>query len=503
MSADFFNVGLNQPRKIHLVGIGGAGMSAIAEVLVGTGHVVTGSDLAQSVVVDRLIERGITVTVGHSADNIGPVDVVAHSTAIRPDNAELVRAEELEIPVLRRAEILALITKEWRTVAVAGTHGKTTTSAMLTFALRHAGLDPAFIVGGDLRDLDRGAAVGKGELLVVEADESDGTFVELSADAVIVTNVEPDHLEHYGGFDQLRAAFEQFVQQASGPKMICLDDPGASELVDVVGDVGGVMTYGTSPASDWRIANPLPTPSGVGFTVTFQNQTAQVNLRQPGMHNARNATAAIATAVALGVELDQAAEALSQFGGVGRRFEPRGESGGITLVDDYAHLPTEVEAALAAAKSIGPKRVVAAFQPHRYSRTEQLWNTFGNSFDDADVLFVTGIYSSGEAPRPGITGELIAEVVQKADPDKDVRYVEALGDLPALLARELREGDLCITLGAGDLTSIPDLVLERLDGRALDHQLDDSRLEDSESESKSTQSESAESSAGIINGKPQ
>ncbi len=470
MSSSFFEIGLNQPRKIHLVGIGGSGMSAIAEVLVGTGHEVTGSDLSQSVVVDRLRDRGITVSTGHDASNVGAVDVVAHSTAIRPENPELVEANNRSIPVLRRAEILALITKEWKTVAVAGTHGKTTTSAMLTFALRHAGLDPAFIVGGDLRDLDRGAAVGEGEFLVVEADESDGTFVELSAYAVIVTNVEPDHLEHYGGFDQLRAAFVQFVQQTPGPKLICLDDPGAVELVEVVADQSGVTTYGTSPLADWRISNVLPTPSGVAFTLTFEGESADVNLRQPGMHNARNATAAIATAVALGASLQSAAEALTQFGGVGRRFEPRGECNGVTLIDDYAHLPTEVQAALAAAKSLKPKRVVAAFQPHRYSRTEQLWNTFGDSFVDADVLFVTGIYSSGEKPRPGITGELIVDVVREAHPDTDVRYVEKLSDVSVAMADELREGDLCITLGAGDLTTIPNQILDELKNRSSANQ---------------------------------
>jgi UDP-N-acetylmuramate--alanine ligase len=457
-------ISLDQPRTIHIVGVGGAGMSAIAEVLIGSGHTVTGSDLAAGPVTERLQARGATVAIGHDAANLGSVDLVAHSTAIPPDNPELVEARRRGLPVLSRAELLAPITAAWRTVAVAGTHGKTTTSAMLTAALAGAGLDPAYIVGGDLRDLDRGAAVGTGDLLVVEADESDGTFVELASDAVVVTNVEPDHLEHYGGFEQLRQAFVRFVTQASGPRVICLDDPGSAELVRLT-EAAEPITYGVTAGADWQIVEPLPTPNGVSFTVRGPVGDLAVRLGQPGMHNARNATGAIAAAVALGAEPSLVVEAINGFGGVGRRFERRGEAAGVVLIDDYAHLPTEVEAALAAARSLSPSRVVAAFQPHRYSRTEQLWSTFGDAFTAADVLFVTGIYSSGETPRPGINAELIVQVVAEHHPDADVRHVESLDDLvPAMLA-ELRDGDLCITLGAGDLTRIPDRLLSGLQRR--------------------------------------
>lgn len=458
-------VDLSVPSRIHIVGIGGAGMSAIAEILVGTGHQVTGSDLKPSPVVERLVRRGVGVSIGHDAANLGPVDIVTHSTAIPDTNPELIEARNRGLPVLRRAEILAAITRTWKTVAVAGTHGKTTTSAMLTVALRGAGLDPAYIVGGDLRDLDRGAAVGSGDFLVVEADESDGTFVELDAYALVVTNVEPDHLEHYGGFEGLQSAFVQFVTQAPGPKVICADDPGSAALVGLVRGQGGVVTYGVDPSATWRIVDPLPSPSGVRFTVVGPRGEAELNLAQPGMHNARNATAALAAAVELGADLAAAAEALSNFGGVGRRFEPRGSAAGVTLIDDYAHLPTEVEAALAAARSLNPDRLVVAFQPHRYSRTEQLWSTFGDSFAEADVLFVTGIYPSGEAPRPNVSGELIVNVVREHHPDADVRYVESLDALVPALSRELAAGDLCITLGAGDLTTVPDRVVEELNRR--------------------------------------
>ena len=453
---------LRQPRRIHIVGLGGAGMSAIAEILAGTGHTVSGSDLALSAPLERLAARGVNAHVGHAAEQVGDAELVAISTAIPDTNPEVVEARDRGIPVLRRAEILAAITRAWRTVAVAGTHGKTTTSAMLTIALQGAGLDPAFIVGGDLKDLDRGAAVGSGDLLVVEADESDGTFIELAAEGVIVTNVEPDHLEHYGGFEPLRQAFVQFIDQAPGPRIVCLDDPGVRELL---AGRPGVTTYGRDPAATWRIVDPLPTPMGVTFTVVGGDDRYQMALRQPGLHNARNATAALAMAVALGGDGHRVADALSAFGGVGRRFEQRGSAAGVTLVDDYAHLPTEVEAALQGAASTEPTRLVAVFQPHRYSRTEQLWSTFTDSFGAADVLIVTGIYAAGEALRPGIVGSLIADDIAAAHPDADVRFIESLDDVVVELTAELRPGDLCLTLGAGDLTSIPDRVLAALQDR--------------------------------------
>lgn len=463
-------IDLRTPRRIHIVGLGGSGMSAIAEVLIGTGHTVSGSDLSNSAPLQRLVEAGVTAHIGHAADHLGTAEVVAISTAIPETNPEVQAARAAGVPVLRRAEILTAITRAWRTISVAGTHGKTTTSAMLTIALRGAGLDPAFIVGGDLVDLHRGAAVGSGDLLVVEADESDGTFVELDSHGVVVTNVEPDHLEHYGGFAPLKDAFVRFVDNAPGPRVVCLDDPGARELL---AGRENVISYGLDPAAAWRIVDPLPTPVGIRFDVVHGANRHHITLRQPGLHNARNATAALAMAVSLGGDGSSVAEALSSFGGVGRRFEPRGEIAGITLIDDYAHLPTEVEAALEAATSLDPARVVAVFQPHRYSRTEQLWSTFTHSFVGADVVFVTGVYSSGEAPRPGITGSLIADDVARAHPEADIRFVEALDDVVEALASELRAGDLCLTLGAGDLTTIPDRVIPAIEERQTHRAGDD------------------------------
>lgn len=459
-------IDLRETRRIHIVGLGGAGMSAIAEILVGTGHNVSGSDLSDSAPLQRLRADGVTTWIGHEASQVGAAEVVAISTAIPDNNVEVVQAKSLGIPVLRRAEILTAITRAWTTLSIAGTHGKTTTSAMLTIALQGAGFDPAFIVGGDLRDLGRGAAVGDGPHLVVEADESDGTFIELDSTGVVITNIEPDHLEHYGDFATLQAAFVQFIDQASGPRVVCLDDPGVANLLMGLDEATRetVATYGTSAGATWRITEPRPTPVGIGFCVQGPDGSVEVQLQQPGMHNARNATAALAMAAMLGADLELAAAALTGFGGVGRRFEVRGEHQGIRLVDDYAHLPTEVEAALAGAKSLSPDRLVAVFQPHRYSRTEHLWSTFTNSFVDADLLFVTGIYSAGEQPRPGITGKLIADDILAAYPELDVRYVEELDDLAKQLVAELRSGDMCLTLGAGDLTGVPDAVLAGLAG---------------------------------------
>ncbi|MEZ5228024.1 MAG: UDP-N-acetylmuramate--L-alanine ligase [Acidimicrobiales bacterium] len=472
-------IDLSSPRRVHIIGLGGSGMSAIAEILIGTGHEVTGSDIATSKVLERLVDRGVIAHVGRDATNLGDPDLVAISTAIPASNPEVVAANERGIPVLRRAELLTAITREWTTIAVAGTHGKTTTSAMLTIVLQHAGLDPAYIVGGDLRDLGRGAAVGQGQLLVVEADESDGTFVELVSDSVIVTNVEPDHLEHYGSFDNLSSTFDRFVAQAPGAKVVCIDDPGVTELIDrhraanpeaEHPDAAPLLTYGTHPDAMWRIVDPMPTPSGISFDLEPRDDAPgadggrqTVRLGQPGMHNARNAAAAVVMAVAHGVEPAIAAAGASSFGGVGRRFEPRGEANGIRLVDDYAHLPTEVASALAAARSLKPARLIAVFQPHRYSRTEQLHSTFGDAFVDADHLIVTGIYSANEAPRPGITGSLIADRVRQSHPDAAVDYVESLDDVEDRIVELARPGDLILTLGAGDLTAMPSRLLPRLD----------------------------------------
>jgi UDP-N-acetylmuramate--alanine ligase len=444
---------LSTPQRIHVVGVGGAGMSAIAIVLAAMGHRVSGSDLKESPGLDRLRASGIEVHVGHAAEHVPPdADALAVSTAVPAANPEVAAARSRGVPVLRRADALAAIAATRRTVAVAGTHGKTTTASMLALVLVEAGLRPSFIIGGEVNEIGTGAVWADGEWLVVEADESDGTFLELGAHAVLVTNVEPDHLEHYGGFAALRAAFERFTADVPGPKVVCADDALAASL-------GGVA-YGTSEGADYRMTDVELGRTTVAFAVEHEARSlGRIALPVPGLHNARNACGAVVMGLQLGAPFDAAVRALARYGGVARRFQFRGERDGVTYVDDYAHLPTEVRAALAAARDGGWRRVVCVFQPHRYSRTAALWRDFADAFADADRLVVTDVYSSGEAPRPGVSGKLIVDAVLEAHPSALVAYLPNRSEWAPYLRKVLRPGDLCITLGAGDLTALPDELL--------------------------------------------
>jgi UDP-N-acetylmuramate--alanine ligase len=454
-------IDLGSLDRVHIIGIGGAGMSAIATVLRGMGLAVSGSDLKESLTLDRLRADGVEVTVGHQASNVGAVDLVTVSTAIPETNVELVRAREAGIPVLRRAEMLRAITATRRTVAVAGTHGKTTTSSMLALVLIEAGLHPSFVIGGDMNEIGSGAAWDSGAWLVVEADESDGTFVELTREAAIVTSIEPDHLEHYGGFDHLLEAFRRFVDETDGPRVVCGDDPVARRLAD---DVGG-LTYGTDAGCDYRVVDLVLGGQACSFGLEATGGSRlDISIPVAGAHNAANAAAAAAMALEIGVEGGAVTRALRRFGGVARRFEFRGEARGVTFIDDYAHLPTEVEAAVTAAMHGAWERIVCVFQPHRYSRTAALWSEFGDSFVGVDRLVVSDIYSAGEPPRPGISGKLIVDAVLDRHPWHDVAYLPRPDDVTSYLDHELRSGDLCLTLGAGDLTMVPEAVQERWRG---------------------------------------
>ncbi len=445
-------IDLTDPLSIHIIGAGGAGMSAIAEVLAAMGHRVTGSDLRGSGSLERLRALGVEVAVGHDPANLGDARLVAVSTAIPERNPELAAAHERGIEVLSRADLLTAITRTRRTVAVAGTHGKTTTSSMLALVLREAGLAPSFIIGGDVNEIGSGAVWDSGDLLVVEADESDGTFLELASDATIVTSVEPDHLEYYGSEEGLRRAFSDFVVACTGPVIVCADDSGSAALT---GD--GVISYGTSESADYQMVAIEGRGHGSSFVLEHEGaELGPVHLPVPGLHNAQNGCAALVMALLLGAEFDAGARALSRFAGVARRFQFRGDRAGVTFVDDYAHLPTEIEAALAAAGDGDWDRIVCVFQPHRYSRTAALWESFADAFSVADRLVVTDIYPAGEAPRPGVSGRLIVNAVLDAHPWSDVAYLPRRDDLMAYLPARLRSGDLCLTLGAGDLTSLPD-----------------------------------------------
>jgi UDP-N-acetylmuramate--alanine ligase len=454
---------LSTPRRLHLVGVGGAGMSAIATVLLAMGHEVSGSDAVDSVPLRRLRDLGVRVTIGHDAAAVaGPLDAVAASTAVDPSNPELVAARAAGVPTLRRADVLSAICATRPPIVVAGTHGKTTTTAMLAVVLAAAGLEPSYVVGGEVPDLGGGAAWTGGPRFVVEGDESDGTFLELHTEVAVLTNVEPDHLEHYGGEEGLRAAFRAFLE-AADRRVVCADDPGA------VAAAAGLdaVTYGTAEGATYRLADVRPGRAGVDLTVVRAGEVlGPLHVGVPGLHNARNAGAALATAVEAGVAFDVAAGALARFRGVGRRFEVRGEAAGVTVVDDYAHLPTEVAAALAAARSGGWHRVVAVFQPHRYSRTEALARSFADAFVDADLLVVTDVYAAGEAPRPGVTGKVVVDAVLDAHPYAAVAWIPRRDDLVPYLRSRLRPGDVCCTLGAGDLTTLPDDLLAALAGGA-------------------------------------
>jgi UDP-N-acetylmuramate--alanine ligase len=442
---------LTQPQRVHVVGVGGAGMSAIATVLATMGHRVTGSDLRASPALERLRAAGIEVAVGHRAENVGDIDAVTISTAVPSTNPEVIAAAERGIPVLRRAEVLAAISATRRTIAVAGTHGKTTTSSMLALVLVEAGLRPSFIVGGEVNEIGTGAVWNDGEWFVVEADESDGTFLELPTEVAIVTSVEPDHLEHYGGRDALVDAFDRFLA-AARVRIVCADDEAAARL----GGAHDAVTYGTAESADYRMVDVERTRTSTAFAIEHAGtRVGEVRLPVPGLHNARNACAAFAAGVSVGAAPDAAVRALARYAGVARRFQFRGERNGVTFVDDYAHLPTEVAAALAAAADGAWHRIVCVFQPHRYSRTASLWREFADAFTATDVLVVTDVYGAGEAPRPGVTGKLIVDAVLDAHPEQRLAYLPARGDLVPYLRRTLRPGDLCLTLGAGDLTSLP------------------------------------------------
>jgi UDP-N-acetylmuramate--alanine ligase len=445
------------PRRIHIVGIGGAGMSAIAIVLRDMGHAVSGSDLKDSPVADRLRSHGITVAVGHRPENIEGADAVTFSPAVQAENPELAEARARSIRVVPRSEMLAAICATRQCLAVSGTHGKTTTASMLSLILVEAGLQPSFVIGADVNEIGTNAVWDSGEWLVVEADESYGTFRAIQPDLAVLTNVEPDHLDYYGTFEALRDAFAEFVAGARLGSVVCADDPEAA----AIGREHGAITVGSDPGSTYTMDRLDLQRSSVSFTLRGpEGELGTVGIGVPGLHNARNGATAVVAALQVGAPFAAAQAALARFAGVTRRFEFRGESGGVTFVDDYAHLPTEVRAALATAKTGGWSRVVAVFQPHRFSRTAALASEFGTAFGDADVLVVTDIYSAGERPVPGVSGRLVADAVRAQNPFLPVTYAAGWEELREVVAAELRAGDLCLTLGAGDLTTLPDELLE-------------------------------------------
>jgi UDP-N-acetylmuramate--alanine ligase len=450
--------------RVHVVGVGGAGMSAIATILAAMGHHVSGSDLKDSPGLERLRSVGVHVHVGHDAANLGEPapDLVTVSTAIPERNPELAEARRRQLRVASRAEVLAAICATRRTAAVSGTHGKTTTSSMLALACVDGGLRPSFLVGGELNELGGGVSWNDSPWFVVEADESDGTFVELPAEAVVVTNVEADHLDRWGTLDAIVDGFDRYLANASGPRVVGIDEPNAAALARR----HETITYGTDEAADWRIVDAVPARVGVRFRLVHHgDDVGEVSLPVPGLHNARNATAALACAAAIGADLDAARAGLARYAGVARRFQFRGEANGVTVVDDYAHNPGKVAAVLAAARAGRWRRVVCVFQPQRYTRTATQWREFGPSFGDADLVVLTEVYAANEAPIPGITGKLLVASTLESFPRKRVAWLPAKADVVPYLAGELRPGDLCLLCGAGDITTWAPDILAALEAR--------------------------------------
>lgn len=455
---------LSIPGRYHVVGVGGPGMSAIAIVLAEMRHLVSGSDLRELPVLARLEVAGVTVNVGHDRAVVHGVDAVTVSTAVPEHNIELDEARQRGIPVLRRAGMLASICAQARSLGVAGTHGKTTTTSMLAMVLSEAGWQPSFVVGGDVTDLGTGAHWSGGEWLVVEADESDGTHLELPLHGTILTNVEVDHLDHYGSFEEIVGSFDQYLSQVPGPKVLCADDPVCVKLAGK----HGAITYGLSPDADVRASGVVAGAGANRFTIERRGPDGTheavgvVDLPLRGMHNVANATAVVAMALEIGVPFDAIADALARFGGVARRFDVRGVDGGATLVDDYAHLPAEIDAVLRAARDSGDgwRRVVAVFQPNRFNRMSVLSPEYRDAFVRADLVVITDIYPSGTTPIPGVTGKLVVNAVCDAHPDQRVVWLPHRSDLVTFLTGELRDGDVCISMGCGDVASLPDEVLE-------------------------------------------
>ncbi len=443
---------------IHFVGIGGIGMSGIAEVMHNLGYTVQGSDIAEGYVVEGLRARGIKVMIGHKAENLGDAAVVVTSTAVKRDNPEVVTALEHRVPVVRRAEMLAELMRLKRTVAVAGTHGKTTTTSLVAALLDAGGVDPTVINGGIINSYGSNARLGESEWMVVEADESDGSFLRLDGTIAVVTNIDPEHLDHYGSFDAIKDAFVEFIENVPfyGCAVLCIDHPEVQAVIPKVRD-RRVVTYGFSAQADVRGENVTPIPGGNRFDVVIRQRDGSsrriegIELPMPGRHNVQNALAAVGVAVEMGCADSVIQTGFAKFGGVKRRFTKVGEIDGVTIIDDYGHHPVEIRAVLAAAREGVQNRVIAVVQPHRFTRLRDHLAEFQAAFNDADMVYAAPVFAAGEAPIDGVNSAALVEGI-KARGHRSAQLIASADSLAAELANVAQPGDMVVCLGAGDIT---------------------------------------------------
>jgi UDP-N-acetylmuramate--alanine ligase len=449
-------------RSIHFVGIGGIGMSGIAEVLIAHGFEVSGSDVRESDIVLRLRSLGATVHVGHRGENLTHADVVVFSSAVKRDNPELVAARQNGIPVIPRAEMLAELMRLKDGIAIAGSHGKTTTTSLVATVLREAGLDPTVVIGGKLNALGTNAARGAGDLLVAEADESDGSFLHLSPAIAVITNIDAEHLDHYGDHQGVKDAFVSFANRVPfyGVVVGCLDHPHVQDILPRIDK--RIATYGLAAQADYRAKNPQVK----GLTTSFEvfrrgDKLGTFEVRMPGIHNVLNSLATIAVADELSIDLAQVKKSLASFAGVQRRFTIVGEEAGITIVDDYGHHPAEVQVTLEAAQRAYGRRLLVAFQPHRYSRTHHCFDELTRAFNRADVLFMTDVYAAGEEPIPGADSKTLCQAIRDHG-HRDVTHVAKVDDLAEAIAKRAQPGDVIVTMGAGNITTVGRTLLAKL-----------------------------------------
>jgi UDP-N-acetylmuramate--alanine ligase len=447
-------------QKLHFVGIGGIGMSGIAELLLNLGYRVSGSDLKHGATTDRLAALGGKIYVGHQASNVEGAHVVVISSAVRPDNAEVIEAKRLQIPVIPRAEMLAELMRLKYGVAIAGAHGKTTTTSMIATVLVNGGFDPTAVIGGRLNAFGSNAKLGKGDFLVAEADESDGSFLKLSPTIAVITNIDREHLDHYAGLEEIQSAFIAFANKVPfyGAVVLCLDDPNVQAIIPRI--ERRIVTYGTSSQADLVASHIEFQDFGASFQARYKgNPLGMLQLQIPGKHGVLNSLAALATALELDIPFETISSALAGFQNADRRFQIKGNRNGILVVDDYGHHPTEIVATLSAARNACDRRIVAVFQPHRYSRIQALAEDFARAFNHADVLLVLPIYAAGEEPIPGVTAEILVDHIKKFG-HRDVRFAANFTVLRQVLKDTLQNGDLLLTLGAGDVWKVGEEFLK-------------------------------------------